>query len=136
MSGKTLKRGWGLWLMPGVILVVFTAGVTSTWVRAQDPTVVTLAIETAQLQRQISDLGDVPAQMSVLRERTTVLEGLSKEHSKKLDSIETKENWIVFGVFGSLLTLFFRRLLPTAGDVDTAKERLSFHSPESPGPPI
>lgn len=112
--------------VPICVLVVFSIGVTVSFfyaVHAQDSLQVANAIDIAGLKRQLSDLGDLPVQVSAMRERMAKLEGDVSQAKKQLDGIDAKGDWLVFGVFGILLTQVIKGIkFPFTSKEDTSPE--------------
>lgn len=67
-----------------------------------DATAAANAVNIAVLQRQVTDLGDLPAQGDAMRERMVRVESKTDEHTKQLEDIAYLEKWLVLGVFGMI----------------------------------
>lgn len=87
--------------MPVAVMAFLALGVI---VRAQEPNALTNAMQIGSLQRQVTDLGDVPMQLAAIRDRMTVAEVTQKQQGIAIDSINSLFHWVVFGVFGILGT--------------------------------
>lgn len=107
-----IVRRINLW-MPAFVLAVFCAWlILALAARGQDvPDAFRNSIAIAGLQRQVSDLGDVPTQIMVMRERLMAVETIQKEQGRKLDSISDMEALIAFGVLGLLGTFIFNQVV-------------------------
>ncbi len=93
--------------MPVTVALLLACGVII--VRAQEPSALSNAMQIGALQRQVTDLGDIPMQMSAIRDRMTAVEVTQKQQGIAIDSINSMVHWVVFGVFGILGTQILQR---------------------------
>lgn len=91
------------WL-PITVFAVFCIGGMASFFVAHGQDALTNALHIAELQHDVQDLRDMPIQLGAMRERLVKVEGDVAQANKRLDAIDAKGNWVVFGVFGILLT--------------------------------
>lgn len=95
---------WHKWIPFGVVCI-FVIGLLSTiLMRGQEPNAFENSLAITRLQEDYRDMASLPSQMEIVRNDVQILKEHDIEHSKKLDHIDTVGDWIVFGVFGILIT--------------------------------
>ncbi len=98
------------WL-PILVLITFIIGGGASFFVAhgQDSLTLQNAVKIAELKadmhdviKDVTDMKDMPIQMGAMRERVIKIESSLAQIQKQLDGMDTKGNWFIFLVFGTL----------------------------------